>query len=297
MNILITGGTGFIGVELITNLIRNNYNITVLTRQLNKSSTNKAIKFVNNTSQIKINTKFDTIINHAGARIDKRWSKNYKNILVNSRISVTKDIIKLIKILDYKPRLLISASGIGYYGIHSEAPLDENSSYKECFTNTLCSAWENEAIKAINYGTRVCITRFGVVLGKTGGALKKMIPIFKMGMGGEIGSGLQPFSWVHINDVINIFKLLIINERLTGIFNVTSPEPVTNKIFTKTLGTTLGRPTLFTLPPFFIKTIFGEMGESILLNGLHVIPNKLIKSGYKFEFPKIGLALENILMP
>ena len=297
MNILITGGTGFIGVELTKFLTNNNCFVTIITRQIDKVTTNNSIHFIKSISQINSNAELDIIINLAGAPIDRRWSENYKNILINSRISITKDIIELIKKLKNKPKLLISASGIGYYGVNNKIPVDEKSSPTDSFTHTLCKIWEEEALKAMRYGVRVCITRLGIVLGKTGGALKKMLPVFKVGIGGKIGHGYQPFSWVHIDDVINIFNFLISNQKLNGIFNVTSPKPVTNKVFTETLGSILKKPTFFTLPPFLIKTIFGEMGNSILLNGLHVIPTKLNEYGYKFQFPIIGLALENILKP
>ena len=192
------------------------------------------------------------------------------------------------------PKIFISASAIGYYGSHSDEILTETSKPNKEFTHELCKKWEQEALNAEDLKIRTCITRLGVVLGKGEGTLKKMEPPFKLGLGGKIGSGEQYFSWVHINDVISAFEHLINNKKLSGIFNLSSPNAITNSNFTKALGTALNRLTIFPMPSFAVKTMFGEMGETLLLNGQRVFPKKLLDSGFKFNFEKIDEALKNI---
>lgn len=293
MNVLITGGTGFVGSYLVEYLLGKGCNITILTRD--KAKVAAGLEAVSDIDEIKPSKKIDVIINLAGAPISKKWSEKYKQELIASRINSTKDIISLIKKLKQKPDVLISASAIGYYGSQDDTPLNEEAHPRNEFTHQLCKKWENEALKAEKLGVRVCITRLGVVLGKNGGALKQMLPPFKISLGGKIGSGKQYFSWVHIDDVISAFIFLIENKKQTGIYNVTAPNPVSNTEFTKALGRKLKRPTLFPMPEFVVKLLFGEMGETLLLNGQRVVPNKLGKADFKFKYPKINEALGSIV--
>lgn len=293
MNFLITGGTGFIGKYLIQHLTENSHNITVLTRNKNKLSGNS--KAVANITEIKSSDKIDVIINLAGAPISKRWSNAYKQELIDSRVNTTKDIISLIERLKNKPEVLISASAIGYYGSQGDKILDENSTPVDEFTYQLCKKWESEALEAEKHGIRVCITRLGVVLEKNGGALKQMLPAFKLGVGGRLGDGNQYFSWVHIKDVISAFSFLIENKNEKGVYNVTAPHPVTNNDFTKALGKSIGRPTIFPMPALIVKLLFGEMGVALLLNGQRVLPKKLSNNGFKFQYPKLKNALKDII--
>jgi len=236
----------------------------------------KPVRVIESINQINANEKINIIINLAGSPINKKWNKTYKEILISSRVEVTKSLITLIKALKEKPDLLISASAIGYYGTQNNKYLDETSSYIDDFTHELCNLWELEAQKAQELGVRTCITRLGVVLGKNGGALEKILPLFKLGLGGNIGSGKQFFSWIHLDDVIGIFNFLISNKEQKGIYNLTSPSPTTNSQFTKALSRTLKRPDFFTVPSFLIKMVFGEMGDKLLLNGSAVYP-KIIR--------------------
>jgi uncharacterized protein len=293
MHILITGGTGFVGSSLTNFLLGKGYRITILTHK--KNITIGGVKAISNINEIKSNEKIDGIINLAGAAISKNWSDNYKQELIASRVNTTKEIILLIKRLEKKPDILISASAIGYYGSQDDNIIDEKSQPHNEFTSQLCHKWESEALKAEDIGVRVCITRLGVVLGPNGGALKQMLPTFKMGIGGQIGSGKQYFSWVHIDDVILAFSFLIKNKKQSGIYNLTAPNPITNAHFTKALGKQLKRPTIFSVPSFVIKTLFGEMGETLLLKGQRVLPKQLQQAGFIFKYPKIDEALENII--
>lgn len=292
MNIMITGGTGFIGSALTKFFIQKGYLTTILSRHCPALSSVRIIKSI---EQINVDEKIDIIINLAGAPINKKWTNSYKEVLIDSRLEITKNLILLIKSLKTKPNLLISASAIGYYGNQSNNYIDENSLYINDFTHKLCNLWELEAKKAEKLGVRTCITRLGVVLGKNGGALEEMLPIFRLGLGAKIGSGKQFFSWVHIDDIIGAFNFLIKDKTQKGIYNLTSPNPVTNYRFTKELGKMINRPTVLTIPKFVIKMIFGEMGDKLLLNGSAVYPKKLLDSGYEFQFKTIEASLENIL--
>lgn len=292
MHIFITGGRGFVGSALTKFFLKKKYKITILSRN---SSDLSDVRIINSTEEISPDETIDVIINLAGSSINKRWSEPYKQQLVKSRLDVTRDLVRLIKSLKTKPKLFISASAIGYYGSQNNEYIDEDSKYIDDFTHELCNLWEKEATKAEKFGVRTCITRLGVVLGKNGGALKEMLPAFKLGVGGKIGSGKQFFSWVHMDDVVNVFNFLIQDKSQTGKYNLTSPNPITNYDFTKELGKTLCRPTIFPLPAFVVKMIFGEMGEKLLLNGAAIYPKKLLDSGYSFKFKTIDLALKDIL--
>lgn len=292
MNFLITGGTGFIGTYLTGFLLGQGHNITILSRNKNVAFPNVLV--VENISEISDSENIDVIINLAGANISKRWTEFYKRELIASRVDTTKNIISLISRLEKKPELLISASAIGYYGAQDKTALDEQSKHTDDFTHKLCRIWESEAAKAENYGVRTCIARLGVVLGKNGGALQKMLPAFKLGLGGKIGSGEQYFSWVHIKDVVAVFDNFIKNKQYRGIYNLTAPHPVTNADFTAALGKALRRPVIFPMSAFIIKLLFGEMGKMLLLSGQNIIPKRLEKAGFKFAYPKIESALTEI---
>lgn len=293
MNILITGGTGFIGSAITKFFLGQNNNVTILSR--NKLKILSPVRAIESIDQINTNDKINVIINLAGSPINKKWDEDYKKTLVGSRVEVTKNVISLIRSLEQKPELLISASAIGYYGSNNSEYLDESSLYTDDFTHKLCNLWELEAGKAEELGVRTCITRLGVVLGSSGGALKQMLPLFKLGLGGKIGTGEQNFSWIHMDDVIGAFNFLISNTDQKGIYNLTSPNPVTNDQFTVALGRELKRPTFLSVPSFIVNTVFGEMGNKLLLNGAAVYPKKLLDNGYEFKFKTIEQALKNII--
>lgn len=297
MAIIVTGGSGFIGQALAPRLKQVDDDIYILTRTPKKSK--KLLEgqyhFISSLDEIKNNAPIVGIINLAGASISKRWSKSYKKELINSRISVTQSCVELIKRLESKPKWFISGSAIGYYGSHQDTALTEESKPHKEFTHDMCLAWEESALKAKQYGTRVCLSRTGVVLGKQGGALAKMLPFFRMGLGGRIASGRQWFSWIHIEDVVAIFLELIKNETHNGPINVTSPNPVTNLEFTKTLGINLKRPTYLPLTKFLVGLLYGEMGLTLLANGQNVIPEHLLKHSFSFRYPTLDLALKDLI--
>ncbi len=297
MNYFITGGTGFIGQLLVKNLIQHQDKIIILTRDKNKviKLFGNKVRPVSDISELDKTEIIDYIINLAGEPIaDKKWSEAQKKKLTSSRLNTTESVIKLIEKLDKKPECLISASAIGYYGGQADNIVTETSLHNKEFTHDLCRIWEEAANQASKHNVRVCIIRLGVVMGKNGGALKKMLPPFKLGLGGKIGSGKQYFSWAHIEDVVAAINFLIENKTQKGTYNLTSQNPVTNSEFTKALGLAINRPTFFNMPAVLVKLLFGEMGDRLLLNGQRVIPKKLLDNGFNFKYSTIDQALKEI---
>lgn len=309
---LITGGSGFIGSALITELLLENHNVTVLTRnEVNTANhfskimdakredfqTKARVSTVSSLDDINPDQSFDVIINLAGQGIaDKRWSDEVKQQLINSRIQTTQVLHEFISNVSVKPDVFISGSALGFYGIgQSDEAITEDSDTDNSFSSQLCQQWEAEAQVIAKMGIRTCCLRTGIVLGKGGGALTKMLPPFKMGLGGPIGDGKQWMSWVHLDDIVGMIRFAIDNESIQGAINGTAPKPVINKIFTKTLGKALKRPAFFPMPAFIVKLLFGEMGEELLLAGKKVVPEKMIKAGYEFKYSSLDNALKDIV--
>lgn len=298
MKILITGGTGFIGKALCHRLINAGHDITILSRRTEAEVNNllaKNIKTINSLTQIENNATYDAVINLAGTPItDKRWSLARKAELISSRVNTTDDIFGLISRLNKRPKTLISGSAVGYYGDQQLRIVTETTPPHNEFTHKLCKAWEDKANRCKQFGVRIAILRTGLVIGSGGGFLQKMLPIFKLGIGGTLGAGTQYMPWIHLNDMVEIIICILEDETLSGPFNATAPNPVTNKQFTKTLGTLLSRPTFLTIPSFVLNLILGEMA-SILLAGQKAIPQKLLDHGYKFQYETLSSALGEVL--
>lgn len=300
MKILITGGTGLIGSSIALALIEEypNISITILTRNnsLVGKASNTQIKYVNDFSNI--DKGYNVIINLAGEPINKgRWTDSKKAKIFSSRMDITKKLIEYISKLEKKPELLISGSAIGFYGSHQSQIFTEDSKEADDgFTHQLCKEWENIANEAKDFGVRVVNLRTGIVLAKKGGILKEMLLPFKLGLGFKIGDGQAWMSWIHIKDLCNIMIYIIKNKNIEGPVNATSPNPVQNKNFTRSLAEVLNRPMFLTMPSFIVKIIFGEMGEMLLLNGQRVLPNKIINAGYSFEFDDLKSALDNLFI-
>ena len=278
--IAITGASGFVGSSLNKYFSNLNYKVISISRDVlnNQEKLNEVI------------SSSDIIINLAGANIINRWSESYKKLLYSSRIDTTSKIVNTINTITNKPKLLISTSAVGIYD--NKSTYDEKGNYSNDFLSNLCQDWEKEALKAKNESTKVSIFRFGIIMGKDGGALQKMITPFKLGVGGVIGSGNQAFSFIHIEDLLNAYKFVIENE-YEEVFNLTAPVPTTNKGLTKALGKTLNRPTLFPVPEFVLNLIFSE-GARVLTDGQSAIPQKLLDLGFEFEFKNIEDTIENL---
>lgn len=281
MKIAISGASGFVGKHL--SQIFNYAKIIKIGRKELALDENDFCKLLDGV---------DIVINLAGAPIINRWTEDYKIELYNSRIITTKKIVSAINIMENKPKLFISTSAVGRYdngGVYNE----ENENYANDTLGNICKDWEAEALK-IDSSVRLVIFRFGIILGKDGGAITKMLTPFKLGLGGILGSGKQAFSWVHIEDLEKAFKYVVENTECNGIYNLTAPNPTTNYEFTKTLGKVLHRPTIFPVPAFVLKLIFSE-GASVLLDGQSVIPKRLTESGFKFRFDNIEKALIEVV--
>jgi uncharacterized protein (TIGR01777 family) len=280
--IAISGASGFVGTHL-TNFFKSfGYEVSKISREELANSSLLSQKF----------EQTDIVINLSGANIIHRWNDEYKKELYHSRIDTTQKIVTAIQNASNKPKVLISTSAVGIYS-NKQINSEEDCDYGKNFLARLCKTWEDEALKAKN-DTRVVIFRFGIVLGKNGGALQSMLLPFKLGLGGTIGNGNQYFSFVHIEDLKNAFKFVIEQETLSGAFNLGAPQPTTNKGLTKALGKTLNRPTLLPVPEFVLKLIYGE-GSSVLTDGQSMIPQRLEENGFKFQFKTIEETIENLL--
>lgn len=290
-NILVTGATGFIGSALIGSLAQKG-NLFALVRNARRqvSTAVDTITYLTLQDIEEGNYYFDTIINLAGENIaGGRWSNHRKQRLLDSRVKLTN---QLYHALEKKPKQLISMSAIGIYGHNRHQSHDETHSSTDGFAAQLCSAWEQEALNFENAGTRVCIIRLGVVLGH-GGALKQMLPAFKLGLGGKIASGQQWFPWIHLEDVIRLILFLLNNNQYQGIFNGVSPTPITQAEFAQTLAKTLHRPCFLTTPRWLLDLVFGEMA-SLLTEGVKVHPKRTITAGFQFQHKDLSQALVHI---
>ncbi len=321
MNILITGGTGFIGTPLCQALRDDGHNVIVTTRRKTDSSVG-AIYPEGHRHESPLHwtppdlipqdviSTFDAVINLAGEPIaPQRWSKERKKRILSSRVNATRSLVESINKIPpgpplpkggnleafemagpKRPRVLISASAIGYYGPHGDEYVNEDTLPADDFLADVCKQWEAEAYKALDLGIRVVTARIGGVLEADGGALPQMAMPFKFFLGGPIGSGRQWFSWIHRDDIIGIIKFAIENESVSGPVNLTAPNPVTNKEFSRALGKVLHRPSFVAVPGFVIQLTLGELG-AVLLTGQRVLPEKALKAGYRFKYSDVSEAL------
>lgn len=305
---LITGGSGFIGTQLVKQLLNDDHDVTVLTRdevktanhfsqQMNNRQSLNKVHTVSNLDLLGNDKNFDVVINLAGQGIaDKRWTDEVKKQLFDSRIDTTKALYDFVKDCLVKPDVFISGSALGYYGLHGDDnKIDETGEGDNSFSSQLCQQWEAEAGKIEALGIRTCYLRTGIVLGKNGGVLSKMLAPFKWGLGGPIGSGKQWMSWIHMDDLVGIIRFAVDNEKISGVVNATAPNPVANKEFSTTLGKVLKRPAFIPMPAFVVKIMFGQMGEELLLSGLPVIPDKMTKAGFEFNYVMLEKAFRDIL--
>ena len=280
--VAITGASGFVGTALQKMFQENGYKVIAIRRDVAKD----IFKLT------EIVEQSDIVINLAGASIIARWSESYKKELYDSRINITKNLVEAIGKALKKPALLISTSAVGIYTnnrSHSEFEYEYNND----FLGNLAKDWENTALEAKKFDVRCVIFRFGIVLGKQGGAFAKMLTPFRFGLGGKIGNGKQYFSFIHINDLCRAFKFVVENNSQQGIYNLTAPNVTTNERLTKVLATSLNRPAFFDVPEFVLKLIFGE-GAKVLTDGQNVYPKKLLDNGFVFEFDNIEKTIKDL---
>jgi len=300
LRIAITGATGMIGVKLTAFFLAGGHQIAVITRCTSYHQPHtRAIAWDPELNYISAGVLegFDVIIHLAGANVGEYWSPQHKKSILESRVQSTKLLCKNLAKLVSKPKLLISASAVGFYGNHPpQEVLDENSPLGEGFLADVCRQWERETIFAAQEGIRVVRMRLGVVLGQTGGALSKMRLPFQLGIGGRLGNGRQMMSWIALDEIPFVVDHLIKNDKIEGAVNVVSPQAVSNAQFTKILGQVIYRPAFLPVPSFVIRLLFGEMGQSLLLEGAHVVPRRLQESGYQFRFADLQEALKFVLL-
>lgn len=294
---LITGGSGFIGSHLIPKLLAENNKITVLSRTPAKTLAQfkQSVEVIDDLTTLDNSQQFDVVINFAGQGIaDKRWSDKVKQQLFESRLLTTRALVEFMRRADNKPELFISGSATGIYGLRDDEVLTEDAEGDSSYSTELCEDWENEAKEAELLGIRCCYLRTGIVLGN-GGALSKMLPPFKFGLGGPMGDGKQFMSWIHMDDLIGIISHIVSNPTINGPVNGTAPNPVPNKEFAKILGKVLKRPAFLPLPGFVLKLLMGEMGEELLLSGHRAIPEKISQAGYSFLYEELEAALSSVI--
>jgi len=299
-NIILAGATGLIGKKLITQL-QHTYNIIVFTRNIEKSKdllppTIDFVDWEKNEDILTAVNKSVAIINLSGAPIiGKKWTDEYKKTLLDSRIMTTRKIVNAIEKAITKPQTLINGSAVGIYGMinddHEYTEIDPPASD---FLASLCKAWEYEALRARDFGTRVVCIRSGIILDAKEGALQRMLVPFRLFIGGPIGSGKQFFPWIHIDDEIGIILHALNSANVSGPLNAVAPEIITNKQLSRCIGRKLHKPNFISVPPFALKLLFGEASQ-VLTSGIKVSSQKVLKTNYEYLFPTINKALDNLL--
>jgi uncharacterized protein (TIGR01777 family) len=292
--ILVSGSSGLIGTALLPSLRASGCEVTCLVR--GSVSGNGRIGWDPTRALAPESVSgFDAVVHLAGESIVGRWTEAKKHRILESRVQGTRTLAEALARAPQPPRVLVSASAIGYYGDRGEETLREDSPSGDGFLPEVCREWESAAEPAAEAGIRAARVRFGLVLSRSGGALQKMLLPFRMGVGGNMGNGRQWWSWVDIGDLVGAVQHVINTETLRGPVNVVAPSPVRNAEFTTTLASVLSRPAIFPMPAFAARLVFGQMGDELLLASQRVEPAKLMASGYVFQKPDLRAALEAIL--
>jgi hypothetical protein len=294
MRILLTGSSGLIGQALLSFLAADGHTVVRLTRS---PATGRHILWNPDAGTIDPEDleDFDAAVHLAGETIVGRWTAEKKARILDSRVKGTRLLSESLGHLRKRPTVLVSASAIGYYGDRGDEVLDEKSSPGSLFLSEVATAWEAATEPAARNGIRVVNLRVGFVLSKAGGGLATMLLPFKLGVGGRVGSGRQYLSWIAIDDVVGAVWHAVLSDAVRGPVNAVAPHPVTNRGFTKTLGRVLWRPTIFPLPAFAARLVFGEMADNLLLASTRVEPARLLATDYEFRFPQLEDALRHVL--
>ena len=296
MKVLVSGSHGLVGTALIKSLEQEGHDCFRLVRHAPHSAHEIEWSPERYSIALSLIEGFDAVVHLAGESIaEGRWSDEKKKSIRESRVKGTRLLGDALANLTQQPKVLISASAIGYYGNRGDETLTEASAPGDDFLSEVCVEWEKATDLAKEKGIRTVNARFGIILDKDGGALKKMLPPFKMGIGGRIGDGQQWMSWIALDDVVDAIKFALTNDSLQGPVNFVAPNPVRNAEFTKTLGKVLSRPTIFPIPAFGVRLAFGEMADALLLSSQRVEPKRLNETGYEFQYQIVKTALESTL--
>lgn len=302
MRVTVTGATGLIGTSLVAALRERGAQVTVLTRDparaLARLGDVEAVgwELMGEPAPAEALAGRDAIVHLAGEPVARRWSAKVKRAIRESRVIGTRNLLAGLTRAERRPGTLLSSSATGYYGAHHEEPLDEDAQSGEDFLARVCVEWEAAAAVACDLGMRVVQVRTGVVLDRAGGALAKMLPAFRLGVGGPVAGGYQYMPWIHAQDVVGMMLAALDDERWSGPINATAPEPVRNRDFSRTLGRVLGRPSLLPVPGFALRALYGEMAE-IVTTGARVLPAKPLMLGYEFAHPRLEEALRSAIVP
>lgn len=300
MKVVITGGTGLIGNALAKSLAADHHQVLILSRDpKRRSSPAQGVEIVRWDGKtagdwVEQAEGAEAIINLAGASIDQRWTDSHKKLIVDSRKEAGQAVVAGIKSMAQKPEVVIQASAVGYYGPRDDTEITEDAPAGNDFLAGVCKVWEASTEDVETLGVRRCVIRTGIVLSTKGGAMARLLPVFRMFAGGPVGSGKQYMSWIHIGDQVDAIRFLIEHKNAKGAFNLTAPNPVTNRAFAKALGNALGRPSLIPAPGFSLKIMFGEM-STVVLDGQRVVPQKLQQLNYNFRFIDPENAIRNLL--
>ena len=297
MKITITGASGLIGRRLLKVLARDNHSLHVLSRHGGTNmppgvrlSVWDAMKGEPPADSLR---EADAVIHLAGEPVAQRWTAHAKQRIRATRVDGTRNLVQALGTLERKPEVLICASAVGYYGSRGDESLAESAAPGNDYLAEVCVAWEREALAAEAFGMRVVRVRIGLVLDRRGGALQRMLPPFRMGVGGKLGNGRQWMSWIHLDDLAALFQFALKNP-LHGAINGVTPNPVVNSEFTRTLSAALHRPAMFPVPGFGLRVLFGEM-SGVLLASQRVVPEAAVSAGFPFRFPQLAPALSEIL--
>jgi uncharacterized protein (TIGR01777 family) len=297
MKCVVSGGTGLIGRRVVDYLLRDGHYVGVWSRKPGNEKRTGVQSFswdsIEGEPPEESLNKMDAVFHLAGEPVAQRWTAAAKDRIRDSRVLGTRHLVDAIGRVQHKPAVLVCASAVGYYGDRGDELLTESAPPGEGFLVDVCREWEKEANRAADFGLRVVTLRIGFVLGKEGGALAQMLPAFRVCVGGRLGSGKQWMPWIHICDVAHMF-LYAAESGLSGAWNATSPNPVTNAEFTKELGRALHRPAVFPVPRFALRLAFGEFGTHIV-DSAWVVPDAAFKAGYTFRYPELGPALRNLV--
>ena len=297
MKFIVSGGTGFIGRQIVDELLKQEHYVGVYSRRPGVAARTAVATYrwdpMEGEPPVDSVHDMDAVIHLAGEPVAQRWNPEVKEKIRASRVEGTRRLVDAIAKARHKPKVLICASAIGAYGDRGDEILTENSTLGKGFLADVCRAWEAEADRAAWFGVRVVKIRIGFVLGRNGGAMKSITPLFRLGLGGPLGSGKQWMPWVHENDITRLFIWAAENE-VSGVFNGVAPNPVTNKEFTRALASALHRPAILPAPGFVIKAALGELGQHVL-DSARVIPEAALQAGFKFQFSDLNSALSTVV--
>jgi len=301
VKVLVTGASGLIGSALCDALLARGDSVVGLTREPRKArGTNPGVVWhawqpTLERPPAEAFEGVEGVVNLIGERIDQRWTDDAKRRIVESRQTATHNLVGAIAGLERKPRVLVSQAAIGYYGDRGEAIVDESAGPGEGFDSKVVQEWEKAAHEVEASGVRLVILRTGHVLDPRGGLLERMLPPFKLGVGGPLAGGDQYMSWIHVDDEVGIILWALENERVSGVLNATAPNPVTNRAFSRALGRALGRPAVMPAPGFALDLMFGREFGAVLRGGQRVMPRRALDLGYEFRFTELDAALRNLL--